>query len=215
MLTLDKYKPSAKLTQNGQDDDDEIEQVPRFDKVVVAQREDLHQTLATEDTDEDHVQVVQHRAERFRLLVVIQRHRQHVEADEQHDDHVELFVCADFEHYCLWSPLEEVWKVSLVGSIYFGGEGVNNTHLGPRNGLQWLLRAHLLHCVVVLFLVLRHKHLERSPSLLLLFVKVVNNDTDEEVQREERSEDDEEHKVQVHVDVGFADGLLSDLLRVE
>lgn len=35
--------------------------------------------------------------------------------------------------------------------------------------------------------------------LFLLLVKIVNDDTDEEVQCEERPEDDEYHKVQVHV----------------
>lgn len=35
--------------------------------------------------------------------------------------------------------------------------------------------------------------------LFLLLVKIVNDDTNEEVQCEERPEDDEYHKVQVHV----------------
>jgi len=35
--------------------------------------------------------------------------------------------------------------------------------------------------------------------LFLLLVKIVNDDTNEEVQCEERPEDDENHEVQVHV----------------
>lgn len=47
--------------------------------------------------------------------------------------------------------------------------------------------------------------------LFLLFVKVVNDDTDEEVQGEERSKDDEEHEVQVHHNVDLPDWLTVNL----
>lgn len=43
----------------------------------------------------------------FRLLVMVHRHRQHVQSDEQHDYHVELRIGADFEHDGLWSPLRK------------------------------------------------------------------------------------------------------------
>ena len=49
--------------------------------------------------------------------------------------------------------------------------------------------------------------------LLFLLVEVVNDDTDEEVEGEEAAEDDEEDKVDVHVDVDLADGLLPNLRR--
>ena len=41
-------------------------------------------------------------------------------------------------------------------------------------------------------------------DLILLFVELVNDDTDEEVEREEASEDDERDEVEVHVDVHLA-----------
>lgn len=37
---------------------------------------------------------------------MIHCHGQHVEPDEQHNDHVEFFIRYYFENYCLWSPLE-------------------------------------------------------------------------------------------------------------
>ena len=43
--------------------------------------------------------------------------------------------------------------------------------------------------------------------LLFLLVKVVDDDTDEEIEREEGSEDDEKYEVEVHVNVGLTDGL--------
>ena len=50
-----------------------------------------------------------------------------------------------------------------------------------------------------------------STYLFLLFVEVINNDSDEKVECEERAEDDEEDEVEVHVDVDFANRLLTEL----
>lgn len=72
---------------------------------MIAQRENFHQTLGAKDADKDHVKEVQYVAKRLRLLIVVHGHRQHVEANEQHDDHVEFFVRHNFEHDCLGSPL--------------------------------------------------------------------------------------------------------------
>jgi hypothetical protein len=47
--------------------------------------------------------------------------------------------------------------------------------------------------------------------LLLLFVEVVDDDSDEEVEGEEGPEDDEEDEVEVHVDVHLTYGLLPNL----
>ncbi len=47
--------------------------------------------------------------------------------------------------------------------------------------------------------------------LFLLLVKVVDDHTDEQIEREERAEDDEEDEVDVHVDVDLADWLLPEL----
>lgn len=36
---------------------------------------------------------------------MVERHRQHVKSDEQHDEHVELFVRYNLEDDGLWLPL--------------------------------------------------------------------------------------------------------------
>ena len=73
---------------------------------MVAQGEDLHEALAAEYHYEYHVEVVQHIAERLRLLVMIESHCEHVEPDEQHYEHIELLVRHVLEHYGLGSPLQ-------------------------------------------------------------------------------------------------------------
>ena len=93
------------LTQNGQDDDHKVEQVPRLLEVIVAQGEHLERALGGEDDDEQRVEDVQHHGQRGARLVLIQRHRHHVQTDEQHDDHVELLVGHDVEDDGLRSPL--------------------------------------------------------------------------------------------------------------
>ena len=47
--------------------------------------------------------------------------------------------------------------------------------------------------------------------LLLLLIEVVNDHSNEEIQREERPKDNEEHKVDVHANVDFSNGLVSNL----
>lgn len=49
--------------------------------------------------------------------------------------------------------------------------------------------------------------------LFLLFIKVVNDDTNEEVEGEETAKNNEEDKVKIHVDVDFSDGLLAKLIN--
>lgn len=38
---------------------------------------------------------------------MVQRHRKHVQSDEQHDYHIELFIRHYFKHYCLRPPLQK------------------------------------------------------------------------------------------------------------
>ena len=47
--------------------------------------------------------------------------------------------------------------------------------------------------------------------LLFLFVEVIYDDSNEEIEGEERAKDDEEDKVDVHVDVDLSDGLIPNL----
>ena len=60
---------------------------------MLAQGEDLEDALGGEDADEAHVEVLEGKHPHVILPVVVQGHSQHVEEDEDHDDHVKLLVC--------------------------------------------------------------------------------------------------------------------------
>lgn len=81
---------------------------------MVTKGEDLHETLAGEYHNEYHVQIVKNVAECLSLLIMVQRHRKHVQPDEQHDYHIELFVRHYFKHYPLRPPLETNKKYGHV-----------------------------------------------------------------------------------------------------
>ena len=68
---------------------------------MLAQGEDLEDALGGEDADEAHVEVLEGEHPHVVLPVVVQGHRQHVEEDEDHDDHVELLVGDDPKYNCL------------------------------------------------------------------------------------------------------------------
>ena len=55
--------------------------------------EDLQDAFGGEDADEAHVEVLEGKHPHVVLPVVVEGHRQHVEEDEDHDDHVKLLVC--------------------------------------------------------------------------------------------------------------------------
>ena len=55
--------------------------------------ENFENTFSCENADEAHVEVLQGEHPHVVLPVVVQGHGQHVEEDEDHDDHVELLVC--------------------------------------------------------------------------------------------------------------------------
>ncbi len=73
---------------------------------MLAQGEHLEDALSGEDADEAQVEVVQGKVPHLGLAVVVQRHREHVQPDEHHDDHVELLVRHNTEHDGLRSPLK-------------------------------------------------------------------------------------------------------------
>ena len=67
----------------------------------------LEYALRREDADKSKVEVVQGEVPHVGLPVVVQGHRQHVQTDEHHDNHVELFVRHYPEYNCLRSPLKK------------------------------------------------------------------------------------------------------------
>ena len=71
--------------------------------------------LGGEDADEAHVEVLQSKDPHVVLAVVVERHGEHVEADEHHDDHIKLLVGDDSKDNGLWSPLkQEIVVLSLL-----------------------------------------------------------------------------------------------------
>ena len=51
--------------------------------------------------------------------------------------------------------------------------------------------------------------------LLFLFIEVIDDDSNEEIEGEEGAKDDEEDKVDVHVDVDLPDWLFTNLWKVQ
>lgn len=93
------------VTRQRKNDHDKVEQVPRLLEVVVPQGEYLEQTFRRKYHDEYLIESFQHVRYQLALLVMVKRHRQHVQPDEQHDEHVELFVRYDLEDDRLRLPL--------------------------------------------------------------------------------------------------------------
>ena len=85
------------LTEERENDDDEVEDVPRLLEVVVTQAEQLEDALHGEDADEDEVDVLEALGELLVLTVVLQTHRDHVQDDDDHDADVELLVGGQLE----------------------------------------------------------------------------------------------------------------------
>ena len=115
----------------------------------------------------------------------------HIQSNEAHDDHVELFVGDDSKDNRLRAPT------------------------GPWKSFDRFLVARLLHGGDVLLLVLRHEGVQRAAAFVLLFIELVDNDTDKEIEGEEAAEDDEEDEVHVHVDAVLSVRLFVELeLRI-
>jgi len=88
---------SRKITENGDNDDDEVEDVPRLAEVVPAQADELDDAFEGEDGDEDGVDVLQNVGQPLRLVVVLDRHRRHVQQNHQHYADVELLIRRQLE----------------------------------------------------------------------------------------------------------------------
>lgn len=54
----------------------------------------------------------------------------------------------------------------------------------PRDGLHRFLRTHLLHGIIVLFLIICHEHLKGPTSFLLLFIEIIDDNSDKQIQSE-------------------------------
>lgn len=120
-----------------------------------AESKDFEEGLCGEDADEAHVEVLEGEDPHLRLPVVVEGHGEHVQADEDHDDHVKLLVGHNPKHNGLWSPLKYN-KVLTFNQIFFQVE----THPRSWNGFHWFLLSHFLHGSVVFLLIFSHEHLK-------------------------------------------------------
>ena len=82
--------------------------------------EDLQHALSGEDADEAHVEVLEGKHPHLILAIMVQGHCQHVQPDEDHDDHVELLVGHNPEHDGLWSPLNKRALIIKVSRKFRG-----------------------------------------------------------------------------------------------
>ena len=117
-----------------------------------AQSEYFKEGLGGEDADEAHVQVLEGEDPHLGLAVVVEGHGEHIQPDEDHDDHVELLVGHDPKHNCLGSPLKQ--------KTFQRSQSRVETHPWSWDGFDWFLLAHLLHGSVVFLLVFCHEHLQ-------------------------------------------------------
>ena len=78
----------APLTNDGQGDHDEVEDVPAHGEVVVAKRQHLQHALGREDDDEEHVDPVEDGDLLLALIFCLHHHGDHVQADQHHDQNV-------------------------------------------------------------------------------------------------------------------------------
>lgn len=117
-ISLSIRTEAAALTDDGEDDDHEVEDVPADGEEVAAQRHDLDAALDGEDDDEGQVDVVEDLLHLRRLLVRLHHHGDHVEEDQNHDDDVEGLLPHQVEEEALQVVLEKQTDAgSETGSI--------------------------------------------------------------------------------------------------
>lgn len=106
----------AELTDDGEDDNDKVEDVPTDGEEVVAQRHDLDEALDGEEHNEGQIDVVQDVLHLRRLLVRLHHHGDHVEQDQHHDDDVERLPARQVKEEALQRVLhrEEVRHLPSV-----------------------------------------------------------------------------------------------------
>ncbi len=106
------------LTDDGEDDDHEVEDVPANGEEVASQRHDLNEALDGEDDDEGQVDLVQDALHPRRLLVRLHHHGDHVEEDQHHDDDVERLLPRQVEEEALQRVLEREARLICTSLLY-------------------------------------------------------------------------------------------------
>lgn len=104
----------SKLTNNGENDDHKVKDVPADGEKVVTQCYDLDEALNGEDDNEGQVDIVQDVLHLRRLLVRLHHHGDHVEEDQHHDDDVECLLPRQVEEKALQRVLDRGKKKKKV-----------------------------------------------------------------------------------------------------
>ena len=104
------------FTKNGQNDHHKVKHIPRLLEVVPPKCEYFEKTFCREDDDEEEVQSFQNLRVSMPLFVLVwfvlvrpvlvHSHDDHVQRNEQHDYHVELFVGGHMKNDCLQFELK-------------------------------------------------------------------------------------------------------------
>lgn len=71
-----------------------------------SERENFEHTFRSEYCDEEDIESVQDVSYSFLDLIPVHGHHDHVQANEQHDCHIELSVRRQIEDYCLGFELQ-------------------------------------------------------------------------------------------------------------
>lgn len=109
------------LTNDGQDDDNKVKDVPSDCEEVASQPHDFNEALRGEDDNEGQVDVVEDLLHPRRLLVRFYHHGDHVQEDQHHDDDVERLFSNQVEEESLQRVLKQdvPMKKLLLRTVLF------------------------------------------------------------------------------------------------
>lgn len=108
------HRITVKLTDDGENDNDKVKDVPADGEEVASERHDLDEALGGEDNDEGQVDVVQDVLHLRRLLVRLHHHGDHVEEDQHHDDYIKRLFPNQVEEEPLYWVLERKNSGSFI-----------------------------------------------------------------------------------------------------
>lgn len=85
-------------TSYGQDDHNEIKNVPSIGEEVLSQGKKLQHTLSSEDDNEGHIYFEEEIFLLWTLVVRLHHHCHHIKADEHHDEDVKELLTDEVKH---------------------------------------------------------------------------------------------------------------------
>lgn len=85
-------------TSYGQDDHNEIKNVPSIGEEVLSQGKKLQHTLSSEDDNEGHIYFEEEIFLLWTLVVRLHHHGHHIKADKHHDEDVKELLTDEVKH---------------------------------------------------------------------------------------------------------------------